>query len=84
MSRIYFDLHDSEARAIHRLIEQVRQKTMDADPSVRAFNIGVNSGPRSWTIGAACRRSPHPPAGRKSKDLRPFDLWSAGDSHSPS
>ena len=41
----YFDLHDSEVRAMHRLIEQVRQGIVDADPSVRAFNIGVNSGP---------------------------------------
>lgn len=41
----YFDLHDSEVRAVHRLIEQVRQRIVDRDPSVRAFNIGVNSGP---------------------------------------
>jgi hypothetical protein len=27
-----------------RLIEQVRHGIVDADPSVRAFNIGVNSG----------------------------------------
>ena len=40
----YFDLHDSEVRAMHRLIEQVRQRIVDADPSVRAFNIGMNSG----------------------------------------
>jgi diadenosine tetraphosphate (Ap4A) HIT family hydrolase len=30
---------------MHRLIEQVRERIVDADPSVRAFNIGVNSGP---------------------------------------
>jgi ATP adenylyltransferase len=40
----YFELHDSEVRALHRLIEQVRQGIADSDPSVRAFNIGVNSG----------------------------------------
>jgi diadenosine tetraphosphate (Ap4A) HIT family hydrolase len=40
----YFELHDSEVRAMHRLIEQVRQRIVDGDPSVRAFNIGVNSG----------------------------------------
>jgi ATP adenylyltransferase len=40
----YFDLHDSEVRAIHRLIEQVRVGIVDSDSSVRAFNIGVNSG----------------------------------------
>jgi ATP adenylyltransferase len=40
----YFDLHDSEVRAIHRLIEQVRVGIVDSDSSVRAFNFGVNSG----------------------------------------
>jgi ATP adenylyltransferase len=41
----YFDLHDSEVRAMHRLLEKVRMGIVGADPSVRAFNIGVNSGP---------------------------------------
>ena len=41
----YFDLHDSEVRALHRLVAQVRHMIMKDNPLVEAFNVGVNSGP---------------------------------------
>jgi len=40
----YFDLHDSEVRAVHRLSREVRRLIADSDTRVVGFNMGVNSG----------------------------------------
>jgi diadenosine tetraphosphate (Ap4A) HIT family hydrolase/5-methylcytosine-specific restriction endonuclease McrA len=50
----YFDLHDSEVRAIHRLISEVRGAIQAADRSAEAFNIGVNSGAVAGQTVAHC------------------------------
>lgn len=40
----YFGLHDSEARAMHRLLVSLREAIRREDPMVEGFNVGVNSG----------------------------------------
>jgi diadenosine tetraphosphate (Ap4A) HIT family hydrolase len=50
----YFDLHDSEVRAIHRLVSEIRWAIQEADSSVDAFNVGVNSGPAAGQTVPHC------------------------------
>src|SRR5262249_9207019 len=40
----YFELHDSEVRAMHRLLHEVREGVLQNDKSVLAFNVGANAG----------------------------------------
>ena len=40
----YFELHDSEVRAIHRLLEGLRQSSGRPMTLVAGFNMGVNAG----------------------------------------
>ncbi|MCR9257680.1 MAG: HIT domain-containing protein [Alphaproteobacteria bacterium] len=40
----YFDLYQPELNAIHSLLGQQKQSIVAEDPSVSAFNIGVNTG----------------------------------------
>ncbi len=39
-----FDLTDAEARDVWRLVQQVRRRLVDGDPTIEGFNVGVNSG----------------------------------------
>ncbi|HJZ72360.1 MAG TPA: HIT family protein [Vicinamibacterales bacterium] len=40
----YFELHDSELRAMHRLLQDVREGIRRDDKLVLAFNVGANAG----------------------------------------
>lgn len=40
----YFDLYQPELNALSRLLGEMRAKLSAADPSIAAFNIGVNAG----------------------------------------
>jgi ATP adenylyltransferase len=42
-----FDLEADELGDIWRLLNQIREDLGRADPEIRAFNIGVNSGPEA-------------------------------------
>jgi len=42
-----FDLDPEELRDIWRLLNQVREALSQDDPSIRAYNVGVNSGPEA-------------------------------------
>ena len=40
----YFDLYQPELNAIHQLLQSRKSALQDADPSIKAFNVGVNAG----------------------------------------
>lgn len=40
----YFDLHQPELNAIQQLLKSQKQALMKSDPSIVAFNVGVNAG----------------------------------------
>jgi len=42
-----FDLDPEELRDIWRLLNQMREALGRRDPSIRAYNVGVNSGPEA-------------------------------------
>lgn len=50
----YFDLGSPEARACQLLLQEARQLLLQDDPSIRGFNVGINSGEvAGQTIGHA-------------------------------
>ena len=40
----YFDLYQPELNACNQLLESIKEKILDQDKSVTAFNIGINNG----------------------------------------
>ena len=40
----YFDLTEAERNDIHCMLERMYRKTLETDPTVTGFNIGVNIG----------------------------------------
>lgn len=40
----YFDLSDTELSDCHELLRLMREEIQNQDPSVRAFNVGINAG----------------------------------------
>jgi diadenosine tetraphosphate (Ap4A) HIT family hydrolase len=50
----YFDLEQSEFDAITELLKRTRASIMRQDPSVEAFNIGINDGKASGQTISHC------------------------------
>src|SRR5262249_19219493 len=50
----YFDLSDAESRAVHRLLQVVRDSIMQQDTTVVGFNIGINSGSTAGQTVSHC------------------------------
>lgn len=50
----YFELYQPELNAINRLLREMREKLMDEDPSITAFNIGANDGKASGQTVMHC------------------------------
>ncbi len=50
----YFHLFQPERNALHSLAEQERLMILQIDPSVTAFNVGVNAGPDSGQTVLHC------------------------------